>query len=125
MNKMTTTTIILLILIGLLAGIFSGLIGIGGALVIIPGLVLLLQLDQYTAQGTSLAVMLPPIGLLAAYNYYKAGSLNLNYALIIAAAFFVGGYFGSRFALSIPIDILRKIFAFVLIFIAIRMLWIK
>ncbi len=69
--------------------------------------------------------MLPPIGLLAAYNYYKAGALNLNYALIIAAAFFVGGYFGSRFAVSIPVDILRKIFAFVLIFIAIRMLWSK
>ncbi len=122
---MTITTLILLILIGLVAGIFSGLIGIGGALIIIPALVFLLHMDQYTAQGTSLAIMLPPIGLLAAYNYYKAGALNLNYALIIAAAFFVGGYFGSRFAVTIPVDLLRKIFAFVLIFIAIRMLWVK
>lgn len=122
---MTITTLILLILIGLVAGIFSGLIGIGGALIIIPALVFLLHMDQYTAQGTSLAIMLPPIGLLAAYNYYKAGALNLNYALIIAAAFFVGGYFGSRFAVTIPVDILRKVFAFVLIFIAIRMLWVK
>jgi len=123
--KMTITTILILVLIGLLAGIFSGLIGIGGALVIIPGLIFLLHMDQYSAQGTSLAVMLPPIGLLAAYNYYKAGALNLNYAFIIAAAFFVGGYFGSRFALSIPVDTLRKVFAFVLIFLAIRMLWVK
>lgn len=122
---MTITTIILLILIGFVAGVFSGLIGIGGALIIIPALIFLLHMDQYSAQGTSLAIMLPPIGLLAAYNYYKAGALNLNYALIIAAAFFVGGYFGSRFAVSIPVDILRKIFAFVLIFIAIRMLWSK
>lgn len=122
---MTITTLILLILIGLVAGIFSGLIGIGGALIIIPALVLLLQMDQYSAQGTSLAIMLPPIGLLAAYNYYKADALNLNYAFIIATAFFVGGYFGSRFALTIPVDTLRKIFAFVLIFIAIRMLWVK
>lgn len=125
MKTMTITTLILLILIGLVAGIFSGLIGIGGALIIIPALVFLLHMDQYTAQGTSLAIMLPPIGLLAAYNYYKAGALNLNYALIIAAAFFVGGYFGSRFAVTIPVDLLRKIFAFVLIFIAIRMLWVK
>lgn len=122
---MTITTLILLILIGLVAGIFSGMIGIGGALIIIPGLVFLLHMDQYSAQGTSLAIMLPPIGLLAAYNYYKAGALNLNYAFIIAAAFFVGGYFGSRFAVTIPVDILRKVFAFVLIFIAIRMLWAK
>jgi uncharacterized membrane protein YfcA len=125
MNKMTITTLIILILIGLVAGIFSGLIGIGGALIIIPALIFLLHMDQYTAQGTSLAIMLPPIGLLAAYNYYKAGALNLNYALIIAGAFFIGGYFGSRLAVNIPIDILRKIFAFVLIFIAIRMLWGK
>lgn len=122
---MTITTILLLIIIGLVAGIFSGLIGIGGALIIIPALILFLHMDQYSAQGTSLAIMLPPIGLMAAINYYKAGALNIKYAMIIAAAFFVGGYFGSRFAVSIPIEILRKIFALVLILIAIRMLWIK
>jgi uncharacterized membrane protein YfcA len=82
-------------------------------------------MDQYSAQGTSLAIMLPPIGLLAAYNYYKAGALNLQYALIIAAAFFVGGYLGSKIALSIPLEALRKIFAIVLIAIAIKILWSK
>jgi len=84
---MTFTILIILILIGLVAGIFSGLIGIGGAIVIIPSLIFLLGMQQYEAQGTSLAVMLPPIGLLAAYNYYKAGALNWKYAMVIAVAF--------------------------------------
>ncbi len=122
---MSITTLIILILIGLVAGTFSGLIGIGGAIIIIPALIFFLHFDQPTAQGTSLAIMLPPIGLLAAYNYYKAGALNLQYALIIAAAFLIGGYLGSKMAVSIPVDSLRKIFAVTLILIAIRMLWPK
>jgi uncharacterized protein len=122
---MTTSTIILLIIIGLFAGVFSGIIGLGGGLIIIPALIYLLHMDQYGAQGTSLAMMLPPIGLLAAFNYYKAGALNIKYAMILAAAFFIGGYFGSKFALSIPADTLRKIFAFALILVAARMLWGK
>lgn len=122
---MTISTIIVLILIGLIAGVFSGMIGLGGGLIIIPALIYLLHMDQYTAQGTSLALMLPPIGLLAAINYYKAGALNVRYALIIALAFFVGGYFGSKFALSLPADTIKKVFAFTLIALAIRMLWEK
>lgn len=122
---MTTSTIILLIIIGLFAGVFSGIIGLGGGLIIIPALIYLLHMDQYGAQGTSLAMMLPPIGLMAAFNYYKAGALNIKYAMILAVAFFIGGYFGSRFALSIPADTLRKIFAFALILVAARMLWGK
>jgi len=122
---MTASTVLILILIGLVAGVFSGLIGIGGALIIIPALIFILHMDQYAAQGTSLAIMLPPIGLLAAYNYYKAGALNLQYALIIAGAFFIGGYLGSKFALAIPLDTLRKIFAIVLLAIAVKMLWGK
>jgi uncharacterized membrane protein YfcA len=122
---MAATTVFILVLIGLIAGVFSGLIGIGGALIIIPALIFILHMDQYSAQGTSLAIMLPPIGLLAAYNYYKAGALNLQYAMIIAAAFLIGGYLGSKMALSIPVDTLRKVFAIVLIFIALRMLWSK
>ena len=123
--QMTASTVIILILIGLVAGVFSGLIGIGGALIIIPALIFILHMDQYAAQGTSLAIMLPPIGLLAAYNYYKAGALNLQYALIIAGAFFIGGYLGSKFALAIPLDTLRKIFAIVLLATAVKMLWGK
>jgi uncharacterized membrane protein YfcA len=122
---MTTYVLIVLILIGLVAGVFSGLMGIGGAIIMIPALIYFLQMDQQSAQGTSIAIMLPPVGLLAAYNYYKAGALNIKYAAIIAVAFFIGGYVGSRFAISLPQESLRKAFAFVLIAIAIRMLWTK
>jgi hypothetical protein len=122
---MTTSTIIILIAIGLFAGIFSGMIGLGGGLVIIPALMYLLHLDQHTAQGTSLAIMLPPIGLMAAYNYHKAGALNIQFAAVIAIAFFVGGFFGSRWALNMPEALLRKIFAITLIAVAIKMLWPK
>jgi uncharacterized membrane protein YfcA len=122
---MSILTIFLLIAIGLLAGIFSGMIGLGGGLIIIPALMYLLHMNQHAAQGTSLALMLPPIGLLAAYNYYKAGALNVQFAVVIAIAFFVGGYFGSRWALNIPEAVLRKIFAISLILVAIKMLWTK
>lgn len=119
---MTLTTAVLLVAIGLFAGVFSGMIGLGGGLVIVPALIFLLHLDQHTAQGTSLAIMLPPIGLMAALNYYKAGSLNIKYAAIIAVAFFIGGWFGSKLALGISDDVLRKVFAISLIVVAIRML---
>jgi len=125
MYNMASSTLIILILIGLFAGAFSGMIGLGGGLVIIPALIYLLGMNQYMAQGTSLAIMLPPIGLMAAFNYYKAGALNLKYAMIIAVAFFIGGYFGSKWAVTIPEAVLRKIFAVTLIIVAIRMLWPK
>ena len=112
---MNITTLIILIVIGLVAGVFSGLIGLGGAVIMIPALIFFLGMSQYGAQGTSLGVMLPPIGILAAYNYWKAGELNLTYAMIIAGAFIIGGYFGSKFAMNIPVNTLRKIFAIALI----------
>lgn len=118
---MTFTTAILLVVIGLFAGIFSGMIGLGGGFIIVPALIFLLHLDQHTAQGTSLAIMLPPIGLMAVLNYYKAGALNIKFAAIIAISFFIGGWFGSKLALNIPDDVLRKVFAISLIAVAIRM----
>ncbi len=118
---MSVSVVVILVIIGLVAGTFSGLIGIGGAIIIIPSLVFLLGMDQYSAQGTSLATMLLPIGLLAALNYYKAGELNIKYAMIIAVAFVVGGYLGSKVALQIPEAILRKVFAAILVVIAIKM----
>jgi uncharacterized membrane protein YfcA len=119
--KMSVSVVVILIVIGLVAGTFSGLIGIGGAIIIIPSLVFLLGMDQYSAQGTSLATMLLPIGLLAALNYYKAGELNIKYAMVIAVAFFVGGYLGSKVALQIPEPVLRKVFAGILVLIAVKM----
>ncbi len=119
--KMSLSVFIILVIIGLVAGTLSGLIGIGGAIIIIPSLVLFLGMNQYDAQGTSLATMLLPIGLLAAINYYKEGALNIKYAAIIAATFFIGGWLGSKIALDIPQDILRKVFAITLFVIAIKM----
>ena len=105
---MNLTTIIILIMIGLMAGVFGGLFGVGGAIVMIPALVYFLGVDQHTAQGTSLAVMLPPIGLFAAYNYYKDGQVNIWYAVIIAITFMIGGYFGSKIALHLPEQLMKK-----------------
>jgi uncharacterized membrane protein YfcA len=119
--KMSMTSILLLILIGLVAGSLGGMIGLGGGIILIPALILIMKLDQQTAQGTSIAVMLPPIGLFAVYNYYKAGYVNTKYAMIIAAAFMVGGYFGSLLALKLSPDIMRKAFSVLLVIIAIKM----
>jgi uncharacterized membrane protein YfcA len=124
-KTMNMTTILILITIGLVAGMLSGLVGLGGAVVMIPALVLFMGMSQYMAQGTSLAVMLPPIGLLAAWNYWKAGELNLKYAMVIAAAFIIGGYIGSKYALMVPENLLRKIFAIALILVAVNMFFKK
>ncbi len=112
----------ILLLIGLAAGIFGGMVGLGGGVIMIPAMIYLLGLTQIEAQGTSLAVMLPPVGILAVMNYYKSGQLNLKYALIIAIAFTIGGFFGSKIALNIPVSTVKKIFGFALIAIALRMI---
>lgn len=119
--KMSLQVILILVLIGLTAGIFGGMVGLGGGVIMIPAMIFLLGMTQLEAQGTSLAIMLPPIGIFAAINYYKAGHIDWRYALIIAAAFTVGGYFGSKIALNIPADLVRKIFAISVIAIALRM----
>lgn len=122
---MNLTTIIILVLIGLMAGVFGGLFGIGGAVIMIPALVYFLGVDQHMAQGTSLAVLLPPIGLFAAWNYYKEGQVNIWFAVIIAISFMVGGYFGSKLALNLPEQLMKKIFAVFLILIALKLIFSK
>lgn len=119
--KMNITIILLLIIIGLVAGILGGMVGLGGGIILIPALILIMKLDQQTAQGTSIAIMLPPIGLFAVYNYYKAGYVNIKYAFVIAMAFMVGGYFGSSLALKLSPDVMRKVFSVILVIIAIKM----
>lgn len=121
--KMTVTTIILLIIIGLLAGLLSGLIGIGGGIIMVPLFIVLLGLSQHNAQGMSLAVMLPPVTLLAVYNYHKAGQIDWKMALIVSAVFIIGGYLGSKFALKIDQAILRKIFGIVMLVISVKMIF--
>ena len=108
-----------------MAGVFGGMFGVGGAIIMVPALVYFLGVDQHTAQGTSVAIMLPPIGLFAAYNYYKAGQVNVWYAVIIAVAFLVGGYFGSQIALALPENLMKKIFGILLLLVALRIIFSK
>jgi len=122
---MNTTTLILLILTGLVTGAFSGLMGLGGGLILIPALVFIFGFSQHMANGTSLAVMLPPIGLFAAWNYFKAGQVNLKYAIILAVTFMIGSYFTSKIAVHVPENLLRKIFSVFLFLVAIRMFFAK
>jgi len=118
-------SIFLYLLLGLVAGIFSGLIGIGGAIIIIPSLVLVFSMSQHMAQGTTLALMIPPIGLLAAWMYYKAGYVDFKVAALICLGFFVGGFIGARFVTSIPDLLLRRIFGLVLLLAALKMIFTK
>ena len=113
------------LLLGLIAGSLSGLIGIGGAIIIIPSLVLLFGLSQHTAQGTALALMVPPIGLLAAWTYYKQGFVDFKIAGLICLGFFFGGLVGAKFATNIPEDILRKVFGVILLASSLRMIFYK
>jgi uncharacterized protein len=122
---MDAYTLIMLILIGLVAGILGGLLGLGGGIIIIPALVYLLGFTQHQSIGTSLAVMLPPIGIFAAYNYYHAGFVNIKYAMIVAVAFMAGSWLSSKFALTLPENTLRKIFSILLLFMAIKMFFSK
>ena len=120
---MTATTIVLLLLVGLAAGFLSGLIGIGGGVIIVPALVLFLGFSQKLAQGTSLGILLLPVGILAVIQYYKQGYLNVNYVAVISVAFVVGSLLGSKLALSLSDEKMKKIFAIVLMLIAIKMLF--
>lgn len=110
------------VILGLVAGIFGGLFGIGGAVVIIPALVYLFGHTQHLAQGTTLAIMVAPIGLLAALRYYKSGNVNLSIAIFVCAGFFVGGLIGAHFAQYIPGQLLKKMFGVMLLLVSAQMI---
>jgi len=112
-----------LLLIGLAAGGLSGFIGIGGATIMIPALLLMYKMTQHMAQGTSIVALLLPVGALAAVKYWQAGNVNLKFAALIAIGFLVGGYIGAVFAQPVPDIILKRIFAGYLIVIALQMLF--
>lgn len=120
---LTITSVLLLILIGVLAGVMSGFVGIGGGLVIVPGLVYLLGFTQMQAQGTSLAVLLLPVGILAVWNYHKAGTIDISAALLIACAFVIGGYIGSKYALKLPEYKVKFVFGLFMLYVALRMVY--
>jgi uncharacterized membrane protein YfcA len=121
-SKMSTQIVLMLLLIGLLAGILSGLIGVGGGIIIVPALVYFLGFNQHEAQGTSLGLLLLPIGILAVLSYYNKGYIDIKYVGIMAVGFLLGGYLGSKLALSISEITLRRIFAVVLFYTAFKML---
>lgn len=116
------TTYLALLGIGLVAGVFAGLFGIGGGLVIVPALVFLLGFKDKEAVGTSLAALIPPVGLLGAAEYYRSGYMNIAYGGLIALGLFVGAYFGARIAIGLEPQLFRRIYAGFLIAVALRML---
>ena len=120
---MDLQTILILILIGIAAGMLSGLVGVGGGIIIVPALVFFLGFSQKMAQGTSLGILLLPVGILGVLQFYKQGYINLNVVWIISAAFLFGSYFGSRIALSLPQETVNKIFAILMILIAVKLLF--
>ena len=120
---MFTSTLFILIAIGSFAGILSGLFGIGGGIIIIPALLYLVKLKPVQAIATSLAAMIPPVGLLGAYEYYRKGDINLRDAALIAAGLFVGAFFGAKITLALPLDAVRKGYGVFMLVIALRMLF--
>ncbi len=107
---------------GGLIGFLSGILGIGGGVLIIPTLIFFFGLNQYQAQGTSVAMMVPPIGLLAAYRYWQGGNVVIPIALLGAFGFFIGGYFGAGVAHYFPEIILKRSFGAVLILVGLKMI---
>lgn len=122
---MSAQTIILLVLIGLAAGVLSGLIGVSGGIIIVPALVLLFGFSQKEAQGTSLATLLLLIGLFSVYGYYQRGHFKISYAIIVALAFIVGSFVGSKFSFTLNEQKLKRIFAITIMLLSIRMLFFE
>lgn len=110
------------IVLGVVAGIISGLVGIGGGIIIVPALVLVFGMNQLQAQGTTLALLVAPIGILAAWTYYTHGLVDLKIAGLIIIGFVVGGYLGGKIAVGLPNELLQKLFGVVLLLVAIKML---
>lgn len=113
------------IILGVVAGTLSGILGIGGGIVLIPALVFIFGLTQLQAQGTTLALMIPPIGLLAALRYYQSGNVKLDMAGFICLGFFAGGLIGANLVQNLSESLLRKSFALFLLFVSLRMFFAK
>jgi uncharacterized membrane protein YfcA len=121
--KMDTSIVLILLLIGVSAGVLSGLIGVGGGIIIVPCLVLFLGFSQKMAQGTSLGILLLPIGILGALQYYKEGYIDIKVVGIISIAFLFGSYFGGKIAMYLSQENIKKLFALILMIVALKMLF--
>jgi uncharacterized protein len=115
-------TYLALLAIGLIAGVFAGMFGIGGGIVIVPALLLVVKMKELDAIATSLAAMIPPVGLLGAMAYYRTGHINIRYAALVALGIFLGAYFGARIMISLPPTLIRRLYGVFLAVMAIRML---
>jgi uncharacterized membrane protein YfcA len=122
-KKMTMETLVYLLLIGLAAGFMGGMVGIGGGVIIVPALVMLLGMSQHQAQGTSLTMILFPVGILGVINYYRQGYVDFKYAGLLAVGFFIGSYLGSKYSLSLPQLTVKRVFAIVMMVLAVKILF--
>ena len=122
---MTLLQIITIVLIGLVAGLVGGTLGVGGAIIVVPSLVLILGFSQHQAQGTAMAFMLPPVTLLATINYWKAGFVDWKVALIMSLMFFIGAYFGSMLTVHIPDRILKRVFGIFMLLVSLKIIFSK
>ena len=123
---MTTELVITLLIIGLAAGVLSGLVGVGGGLIVVPALIFFLGYSQHQAQGTSLGLLLLPVGILAVINYYNKGQVDIKVVAVMGIAFVLGGWLGSKLALRLPADTVKRIFAVFLFYSAFKLLkWDK
>jgi uncharacterized membrane protein YfcA len=116
-------TLLSFVVLGVVAGAFSGLVGVGGGVIIVPALVYFFDLTQHEAQGTTLALLVPPIGLLAAYHYFKEGYVDLKIASLICIGFFLGGWFGAKLATSLSSPMLTKVFGTVMLLVSLKMIF--
>lgn len=121
--KMDINTIIILIIIGFATGVLGGMVGVGGGVILVPALVFILGFSQLDAQGTSLALIMFPVGLLAVVQYYKQGHVDFNIVFLLAIGFVIGSFFGSKISLSIPQQTVKRIFAILMLVIAVKMLF--
>ena len=120
---MSAVNIIILLIIGLAAGVLSGMVGVGGGLIIVPALVFFMAFSQKQAQGTSLGILLLPVGILGVLQYYKNGFIDFKVVLMVSVGFVFGAFLGSRLAIVLPVSILKKTFAIFMIATACKMLF--
>jgi len=125
LKNMEIQTLLILFVIGIFAGFASGLVGVGGGIVIVPALVFFLGLTQHQAQGISIGMLMMPVGFLAAYNYYKTGNLNIGYSVLIGITFVAGAFFGSKVALNFDQQLMKRIFGVFILLISLKMIFGK